>query len=191
LSNIFLYQVPAGTWRKKIKMAIKITTRRNVKAPVWSIVLLVLSIILITGGVLHYLYIDNQLKKLAEKLVVSPPETALKEDVLAKEREINLINSKTGIFEKIILDHKNAVSIFDFLEKICLKNVWFSNFNLNNKEISVFGNADNFVTLEQQIILLKKQPAVNNITLSGAKISKEGGVDFSFLINFNRQVFKQ
>src|SRR3989344_5444320 len=157
-------------------MAIKITTRRNVKAPVWSIVLLVLSIILITGGVLHYLYIDNQLKKLAEKLVVSPPETALKEDVLAKEREINLINSKTGIFEKIILDHKN---------------VWFSNFNLNNKEISVFGNADNFVTLEQQIILLKKQPAVNNITLSGAKISKEGGVDFSFLINFNRQVFKQ
>jgi len=79
----------------------------------------------------------------------------------------------------------------DFLEKICLKNVWFSNFNLNNKEISVFGNADNFVTLEQQIILLKKQPAVNNITLSGAKISKEGGVDFSFLINFNRQVFKQ
>lgn len=172
-------------------MAIEITTRRNVKAPVWSIILFALSIILIIAGVLHYLYINSQLKKFSEQLADSPSEMAIKKDVLAKEKEINMINSKTGIFEKIILNHRNSVKIFDFFEKFCLKNVWFGNFSVNQQEATVFGNADNFVSLEQQIALFKKQPSVNGATLLGAKISKEGGIDFSLLVNFNSQVYSQ
>ena len=172
-------------------MAIEITAKRNVKTPAWSVALLVVVLILIIAGVLCYFYLSNQSKKLNEKLVVSQSESEIDKNVLEKEKEINLINSKADIFSRIILNHKSVAKIFDFFEKFCLKNVWFSNFDVNRQEAKVFGKADNFVSLEQQIILLRKQPVVNSVVLSGAEISKEGGVDFSFIINFNSQVYSQ
>jgi len=171
-------------------MAIEITTKRNVKAPAWSVVLLVLALVLIIAGVLCYFYFLDQSKKLAEKLVISQAEEEIEKDFVAKQKEINLINSKAEIFGRIILNHKDTTKIFGFLEKTCLKKVWFSSFNINQQEANVFGNADNFVSLEQQMIVLRKQPAVSNITLSGMNINKEGGVDFSFVINFNNQIYK-
>jgi hypothetical protein len=171
-------------------MAIEIITKRNVKTPAWSITLLVVSLILIIFGVLCYFYLSSQSKKINEKLVVSQSESEINKDVLAKEKEINLINSKADIFSRIILNHKSAAKIFDFFEKFCLKNVWFNDFNINQQEAKVFGKADNFVSLEQQIIFLRKQSAVSSVILSGAEISKEGGVDFSFTVNFNSQVYK-
>jgi len=172
-------------------MTIEITEKKNVKAPVWSIILLVLAAILIIAAVLHYLYLSGQIKNLSGKLATSPSERALEEDVVAKEKEINTINSKIGIFNRIILSHQDAGRVFNFFEKMCLKNVWFSSFSLNQEAATISGNADNFVTLEQQIILFKKQPVIKAVTLSGARMNKEGGVDFSFIINFNPQVFRQ
>jgi len=172
-------------------MAIEIPEKKNTKAPIWSVVLLVMTAVLILSAVLHYFYLSSQIKNLFEKLAISPSERALEDDVAAKEKEINTINYKIGIFNKLFLGHKNTGAIFGFFEKLCLKNVWFSSFSLNQQTAVLSGKADNFVTLEQQVILFRKQPAVDSAVLTGAEMSKEGGVDFSLSIVFNPQVFKQ
>jgi len=45
------------------------------------------------------------------------------------------------------------------------------------------------VILEQQILVLKQDPLVKSLNISGVSISEEGKVDFTFLLTFAPQIF--
>lgn len=173
-------------------MAIEITPRVKLKLPIWIISLGVLTILLVIAFLGSYLYlfisINSMSKQIEEKQPILAP---LEENIRNKEEELIPLSEKIDSFAKLIQGHKKSLNIFNFLEQICLPNVWFSDFDFSSKagEVTVSGETDNFVSLEQQIIILRQEPFVKNLSISEASISEEGKVVFIFLITFDPQVF--
>jgi len=174
-------------------MAIEITPKQELKVPIIQIIFLGICAVLLIAFFASYFYFDRSIKQISQKiqeknLAAVPLDNAIKE----KENELLPAKQKIDDFGKLLSEHKKPLNIFAFLERICLPNVWFSNFNFSFGEggLTVSGETDSFITLEQQILIFKKEPLVKNVTLSGISIGEEGGADFSFLITFDPQIFK-
>ncbi len=174
-------------------MAIEITPKRKIKIPLWAIIIGVLCVILILAFSASYFYLYRSAKQMSreieEKNLVTLP---LEEAIRKKEGEVFPIKQKIDDFNELLLGHKKPLKIFEFLERICLPNVWFSTFNFTFEkgELTIFGQADSFVTIEQQVLILKQEPLVKDLNLSGLSMSEEGGINFTLLLTFDSQIFK-
>jgi len=156
-------------------MAIEIIPRGEIKLPFWLIVLGVFAIILLIGFLGSYLYLEISIKKMSQEiqekeLILTP----LIEAIEKKEEELNPIEKKIDDFGELLQKHKIPLNIFNFLEKICLPS----------------GHTNTFVTLEQQILVLKQDPFVKSLNISGVSINEKGEIDFTFLLVFASQIFK-
>lgn len=174
-------------------MAIEIIPKSKIKIPKWIIVLGILDIILLIFFLASYLYLATSVKKMSQEIQEKNSAAGpLGEAIREKEEELRPVRQKIDDFGELLSKHKKPVNIFELLEKICLPTVWFSNFNFSSEteETTIFGQTDSFKTLEHQILVLKQEPLIKNITLSEISMSEEGMVDFTFLLTFDPQVFK-
>lgn len=174
-------------------MAIEITPKAKIKIPIWTITLLVVDFLLLAGLLASYFYFEISSKKITELLKKGPQEIFLEEQIKQKETDLTLDEERIDAFGVLLSGHRNTVKIFDLLEKVCLPNIWFSKFDFNYSQetVGVSGQTDNFVNLGQQIDILKKEPLFENVSLTRVSVAKEGGVDFSFLLKFDSQVFQK
>lgn len=173
-------------------MAIEITPRVKIKIPIWVIALLAFCIILLILLLVSYFYFEKSSKEMAQALIKTPQEITLEQEIEAKEKELNLYKEKIDVFDKLLSGHKKTVNIFSFLERICLPNVWFTDFNFTSKEktVVVSGQTDNFATLEHQIFVLKQEPLVKKLNVSGVSLLGEGRVKFTFHLTLDSQVLE-
>ena len=174
-------------------MAIEIIPRGEIKLPFWLIALGVFAIILLIGFLGSYLYLEISIRKMSQEIQEKEPILIpLIETIEKKEEELNPIEKKIDDFGELLQKHKIPLNIFNFLEKICLPTVWFSDFDFTSEDrrVIVSGHTDTFVTLEQQILVLKQDPLVKSLNISGVSINEEGKVDFTFLLAFATQIFK-
>jgi len=173
-------------------MAIEITPRRKIKMPLWTIILGGVCIILLIGLIASYFYFELRIKKISQE--IEDKESAavpLERGIRDKEGELRPLKQKIEDFSGLLSEHKEPLNIFTFLESICLPNIWFSNFNFSSEgDVSVSGKTDNFTTLEYQIFVLKQEPIVKDLNISGVSREEEGTINFSFLLTFNPRIFK-
>lgn len=131
-------------------------------------------------------------KKTRKELEKSPQEIALENDMKQKENDLDIKSKKISAFEDILSNHKRVDNIFDFFEKNCLPDVWFSSFNFSSGkgqvEVLLSGAAENFVSIGQQMIILKKSPDIGSISLESLKIGSKSGVDFGIRVIFNPEI---
>lgn len=170
-------------------MAIEVISKGRFDMSIWARFLLIVFLVSVVAFSVHYFYLDKEATQINQKLKISPPEEALRVELKKKETEIALINNKINSFAGLFSDHKNIGKIFEFIEKNCFPEVWFSSFSFQGGKIKVSGAADNFTTIGQQILFLKQQPQLANIILSELSLGKEGGVVFSLTLDLNPQVF--
>ncbi len=172
-------------------MAIEISSKTKIKSSAWTIILGILCLILLLALVASYFYLDNLTKKIKQE--VENKEKALVATSSEKELEDNLglAERKINKFADLLLNHRNPLNVFTFLESLCLPNVQFSNFDLDSGKntVSISGKTDNFITLEQQIEVFKKESLVEKIELSDISMGGEEGVNFAFLFTFNLKIF--
>ena len=173
-------------------MAIEISPKKKVKIPLWSTILFGIAGLLVIAFLATYFYFDNSSKKMKKALEKTPQEAFLEEEIGRKEKELNLYKEKIDTFGMLLSEHQNTINIFNLLEKSCLPNVWFSEFDFDSlKGMAIIsGNTNNFFTLGQQILALKSEPLLRNVELSEVSLAKEGGIEFSLQLNFDPQVFK-
>ena len=174
-------------------MAIEITPKQKIKVPIWVIVIGVFCVILILVFLAGYFYLYRSVgqmsKEIEEKNLTSfPLEKAIKE----KEQEIFSIRQKIDDFNELLLGHKKPLKVFEFLERTGLPNVLFFTFDFTFKkgELAISGETDSFITIEQQVLILRQEPLVKNLNLSGLSIGEEGGISFTLLFTFDPQIFK-
>lgn len=173
-------------------MAIEITPKKKIKIPIWSTILFGIAGVLLIISIVSYFYFEKSSKEMTKALEKTPQEAFLEEEIEKKEKELGLYREKINTFGILLSRHQNTKNIFDFLEKTCLPNVWFSESEFDYLEgvVIVSGHTDNFVTLGQQILILKAEPLLKNVDLSEIFLAEEGGVDFSLQLNFNPQIFE-
>ena len=121
---------------------------------------------------------------------------------LAKEKTQSQINTeaevlsyqkKVSAFSILLKQRKPLSKIFDLLEKEVHPGIFFTKmgFTVNSDKLQISGVADNFQALGQQTLILKKDPLVGQIDLKQVGIGKYGGVEFSFEVVFDKQIFEE
>lgn len=173
-------------------MAIEITPKPKIKAPLWAINLLILCLILLAALLVSYIYFKKASEKLTEDLKVTTAENILAQEIKERSQELSLYQKKIDDFGILISEHKKTVNIFEFLERTTHPNVWFSDFGFDSPKnmVEVSGQAESFVVLGQQLLIFKKEEVIKAINLSDVSIGEEGGVNFSLSLTFNNQIFK-
>jgi len=174
-------------------MAIEITSKtdKGKEAPIFRILLLV-GIVFLFFSVGSYFYLqylniksEKSLQEITDK--ISQKRTPEIKDL---EKEISLWDQKIKDYNLIFGNHGAPSNIFVFLEKTTLQKIWWSNFDLETPvpkaaiTVKLKGVADNFSSLQQQILIFEKEEFVKKITLNQAALSKSGQVDFDLEISF-------
>lgn len=174
-------------------MAIEVIPKPKTRKITWSTGLLMFCLVVFLGlgGSLLYFYFS--IKNFQQEIEINAGkiralETSnkpLREELLAYEQKINN-------FATLLSGHKKIENIFAFLEEKCHPQVRFKTFDWNSKsaELLVSAQAETFVALEQQIIILRAESLITKLSLSGLSLSKEGEINFSLRLTFDPQILK-
>ena len=125
-----------------------------------------------------------QRKKLLEA-EFTPTEQALEERVLD-------VKSQIENFAKVIEIRKNSLNFFAFLEQNTVPEVFFAELELKPQthEATLSGQSIDFFSLEQQMLVLKLNPAIARLALSDVELGAGGFPEFRLRIQFNEEVFQ-
>lgn len=172
-------------------------------ANILAVVCGVLALILL-GAYLFLTFTTNNLNKEIDKK--ESESMSLNRNIREKESEIMPIREKLESFKSLIFEHKNPINIFTVIEKNTFPNVQFISFDFdyNERRVVLQGRTDDLATIEQQLASIKKEPLLEEVTLSGVSFAgetedKEGsgeeaeemGLDESKGANFSlRLIFK-
>jgi hypothetical protein len=173
-------------------MAIEITPRKEIKAPLWAIIILACALILSIILLGSWVYLKIASKQLDEELKSCVVSEKLEKAINAETAKLNLYKKEINDFEVLIGRHKNTEKVFEFFERTIHPNVWFSDFAFDSSQdtVEVSGQAESFVALEHQLNVFKEEEIVKTLNLSDVLIDEKGGVSFSLSFAFGNQIFK-
>ncbi|MEA3344598.1 MAG: hypothetical protein U9Q16_02880 [Patescibacteria group bacterium] len=173
-------------------MAIEITPRREIKAPLWAIILLAFSLILFIALLASYFYFLQASVKLEKEIENSNVPEASSKSIEEETIKLSLYKEKINDFKVLISQHKDAEKVFGFFQETIHPDVWFNDFNFDSRgnTVGVSGRAESFVALEHQLIIFKEDEIVKSVNISDVSIDEKGGVSFSLSFAFDNQIFK-
>ncbi len=164
------------------------------KASPWQGILLYFSIFFFIGVILATVVLFP-LKNKAVKELQKIEDDIIKErtpEIISLEKEIQNYDKEIKDFKPLLDQHVLTSKILNFLESKTHPRIFFLRFNLNSKDSKVvlFGQTDSFLILGQQILILEKEPLIQNIDLSRISISKDGKIDFNLELSFDPTILK-
>jgi len=176
-------------------MAIEIIPKKVVEPSPWQNTLLYFFISLLLLSLLGYFTLDyfvkeadRNLQELKEELIKarSPQQIALEKEILDYQEKIE-------DFSFLLANHQKSSNFFDFLEEIIHPEVFFSELNLDTKgnRVRLYGQAESFQTLGQQLLIFQKTEVIKNLKLSEIRIEEGGKIEFVFDFSLNQELFTQ
>lgn len=159
-------------------MAIEIIPKRKIGEARWPIILFYISLTLFCFIVLIYFIVNRSLGDFSSSLKNIQREVEIKRESPDLEFKKNILVHREKIegFE-IMLEEQNFNSnFFEFFERFIHPKVWFREFNLNSKtkELRLMGVAENFITIGEQIYILKKEPMIKEVKVFESFLEEEG-----------------
>lgn len=150
--------------------------------------------ILLAATVLSYLVFNFKVQ-LQGKLMrqIETASLSLRSDERqVYNRKILDYKKKIDDFAEILGSHRINSNVFNFIEKNTLKNVWFSNFSVQEtaNEIMLSGEASDMKTVSNQIeIFEKNKEYVLKVNVLNYHVNATGKVNFSLNISLNSEAF--
>lgn len=185
-------------------MAIEIVPKPVPRNPFSSTILLYLSFISAIAAISGYLVLSSLAKRDADRIkeldeqmaqVRSPDEISLEKDIKMKKKKID-------DFAKLIGEHRTPSEFFAFSDgafsqtknfgALIHPRVQILDFalDLNESKLNITGQADSFTTVGQQQIIFEQESLIKETVLSAVSFGKEGGINFSFDLSFDPNIFK-
>jgi hypothetical protein len=109
-----------------------------------------------------------------------------------REREVLILESKINNFAVLTSRHLEVSDVFKLFEEYSHPQVWFVKINLSadKKQVQVFGEAQSFEALGQQIFIFEDNDLFETTRLEDVSINRQGRIDFSLSVSFKNQVFQ-
>ena len=134
------------------------------------------------------------------KNVIQKKEIASVEDDLLtvgtaeqKDQEIQVIlyRAKIQDFKNLIGDHEFASNTFSFLEDETQPNVWFKQFNLDQKssQVQLTGEAEDMDAFSRQTATFEKNEYVKEVGTLNSSLSEGSTINFNFSLTLNPEIF--
>ncbi len=164
------------------------------KIPVFLNVLFYISIVALVFSLIAFFVLNNSIESSKAKFTeLNSSLTATVGDAerISLEEQVFKYQDKINMFSIVFAGHKTASSIFSLIQKNTHLNVWFRSFTLDvlNNSLTLTGQAKDFKSLGQQMLVLKQEEDFREVELSNLSISNEGKVDFNLLISVNPAIF--
>lgn len=173
-------------------MAIEITPRVQIKELIFPIIFLSVVVVVLLGLFASYFYFTISSKNISETIQKKEVDLVKTSSEKLLENEMLLQESRINTFKGLLTEHRRSLNIFNFMEDVTHPDVLFTQFDLDTVTgaVNVSGTAKSFISLEQQLIILKGQEALSKVNLSEISIGEEGGVSFALQLTFGFQIFK-
>ena len=173
-------------------MAIEIIPKPLAREPVWLNIVFYISIGLLVSIILSYLLLDyfqRNTERVVEEVKASLLvfQTSEEQEL---ERSILRYQKKIDDFAFILKQHQVNSNFFTFFEEITHPEVRFSSINLTKSSAQLSGEAENFVVLNQQLLIFQTDPKISNTSLSQVSLGREGKVGFTFTLTLSPEIFK-
>lgn len=109
------------------------------------------------------------------------------------EGKVLSTKEKVEVYEKILASHKKNSLFFDFISKVCHKNVYFRTLELDSNlgKASLRGRTEDFSDLREQILILESIEPIKQAAINEVSFNEEGGLDFSLDLTLDRNVFQE
>lgn len=153
-----------------------------------STAIFIISFGFFAGAWFYHGVLENDLRILSGDL-----DKIEKEFDLVSLGDFSEIADSIEMAKTVLGGHKSISRIFDFLEKNTLAEVRFLNFNYELAEqssLAFSGEAKGFLILAQQILILKNNDFLKNISLSNLSLKKEGLVGFTLTMFLDPKFIK-
>ncbi len=171
-----------------------IIPRRIKTVPTWQKALFYFLIFLLVVLIVIYFTL-NHLQEEAQVYFDGIEEELSKmetPETLAMETEVFAYKKRIDDFAPFLDEHVFSSRVFEFLENKTHPKVFFlkMSLDLRSSVVSLSGLTDNFLSLGQQLSILKKEEMVESLGLSNIALSKRGGIEFDINISFDKKLFE-
>ena len=132
------------------------------------------------------LIFQHQTTVLAQKKAAVEAET---EQIIKNNAELSqrmaLVSRRLNDFSQLLKNHRLNSGIFIFLSAICHPRVQFTGLSIdeNGSRLTLGMKTENFKTLGEQLLILKSNPRISNVSFSGLSVDREGKIICS--LNFD------
>jgi hypothetical protein len=110
-----------------------------------------------------------------------------------KEHETEVISyqKKIGDFTVLLKNHEFASNVFAFMQAQTMPNIWFSQFNLDekNKGVQLSGESDDVDAFSRQVAVLEKNPYVKNIGTLNSSLGQAARTEFNIGLVLDQSIF--
>lgn len=176
-------------------MVIQIAPKEKIRISVLTIIGGVVCFFLAAFLASAYFYFDLNISKMNERINQKQAQLGpIEKTIQEKEQELIPIKEKIDSFEILISQHRTSSDVYGFLERNSLPKVWFSDFEfgLEEKMVIVSGQTDSFITLEQQMSVLKNNQAdfLESLKLRKVEVGEKGVINFEIEFIFKTQLLK-
>ena len=173
---------------------VELIPKKIPKLPNWLNILFYVSLLFLVLSISSYFVLNHFLKEsravvanLNQSLetLESSENLSLREEVLGHQKRIK-------DFSYLMSTHLESSNVFTFLEQVCHPRVQFDKFDLDSRTaiLKISGTTQSFETLGQQLIILRGESLVENVTLSKLSMGRDGGVSFDLSILLKSQTLK-
>jgi len=163
------------------------------KSSWWMDIILYFCVSLLLASVACYVIFlvenDSQRKNIQKESAnsiasVSAQQKNYESTVVSYQKKINDFNS-------LFLNHEFASNVFAFMEAQTLPNIWFKQFDLDEKNstVQLSGEADNMAAFSQQISVLEKNKYVKSMGNLSSSAEKSAKVAFSLNLTLDPSIF--
>jgi len=173
---------------------VEIIPKQIKKLPSWEKTLMYFTLGLLVVSVSAYFFLNNSITK-AETKLQELERTLMEqktEEEIALEKEVFGYQAKVEDFSKMLKKHPYSSKILNFFEKACHPKVWFSitRFTIKDYNLSLVGKTTDFLTLEQQLSIFRKEPLIKAVDLSNLSVGKEGTIGFNLTLALDPEILK-
>jgi len=177
-------------------MAIEINSRAKYYKSIftWPVIASIICVILILILLSLYFFFSFSSRGLKQSIQTKENQSsALNQSIFKEEAKIIPIRDKMDSFKSLVDQHQTPLNVFPVIEQNTFPNVWFSqlDFNFLERTAMLSAQTDNLASVEQQITHFKKEPLLEQVSLSGVSLLDEGkGVDFEIKLILKPEVFE-
>ena len=172
-------------------MAIEVVSKVKIKAPRWASILFIVGFVALIFLLASYVYFGQASQTLSagiqekeDLLRLTLAEQTLEEKMRIQERKINQ-------FDNLLADHRKTINLFEFLEQRSHPLIWISEFGFNTSRnmINISGEAQSFVALGQQILVLKGDSLIKTVQVADISLAATGKITFALQLVFDPEIF--
>jgi len=165
--------------------------QKNIFRPQTLFAAAVLLLAFVAGSFLVFSKLQAQSRKIIASVESQLMSGGTKEQKKA-EQEVLTYQRKIADFKSFILSRQDPSRFFKFLEQYTQPKVFFKQLNLNTKDrlIILEGEAFDFTTLDQQLLVLRGRNEISKVTLSNVNIGENGRVVFALELTFSQKIFQ-